>query len=234
MMIVDDANSSSSVFGSASFTRIYSVQGLVSMSPTLGRKIILDFSQFSDDNGAEKSEDNILEVMRKIRNETIAIRFSGSKISASEICKQLLIPLTSNTTVNNSNRLTNLRYLDVSFISLSSDAFEAICSIVHPTRGTYSIKVLILSKCSLGTSQVSKLFQTLCGNNIIEEIVVTGNNCGDTAVPHIITFLLEYKNIVTKLGIGGNKITSKGKLIVIGHSVVVEIFFNDESIVVYY
>eukprot|EP01035_Chromulina_nebulosa_P055605 gene55605-76197_t len=173
-----------------------------------------EFSQFSIANSKLANEEdddnnNVLLAMQKIGNDTIGIKLSGSKISAPEICKLLLIPLTS-ATVNNLNRLTNLRYLDVSFISLSSDSFEAICSMVHPTRGTYSIKVLILSKCSLDTSQVSKLFQSLCGNNIIEEIIVTGNYCGDTAVPQIVSFLLEYKNIVTKLGIGGNKITSKG------------------------
>lgn len=208
-------NSSSAEFRPASFTKIYSTNTLISLSSTLGKKY-LDFSQFSIAENSkladeEDDDNNVLLVMQKIANDTIGIRFSGSKISAPEICKLLLIPLTS-ATVNNLNRLTNLRYLDVSFISLSSDSFEAICSMVHPTRGTYSIKVLILSKCSLGTSQVSKLFQSLCGNNIIEEIIITGNYCGDTAVPHIVSFLLEYKNIVTKLGIGGNKITSKGKL----------------------
>jgi hypothetical protein len=213
-MMNNDANSAE--FRPASFTKIYSIDTLVSLSSSLGRKY-LDFSPFSLAKnsklaGEEEDDDNnVLLVMQKIGNDTIGIRFSGSKISAPEICKLLLILLTS-ATVNNSNRLTNLRYLDVSFISLSPDSFEAICSMVHPTRGTYSIKVLILSKCSLGTSQVSKLFQSLCGNNIIEEIIVTGNYCGDTAVPHIVSFLLEYKNIVTKLGIGGNKITSKGKL----------------------
>ena len=205
----------SSVSSSTPFTQIFSLKELVPLTSTPGRKLYLDFSRFLiKDNfpATEKlniSWENVLQVINKFGKDVNGIKFSGSKISAPGICK-LLIPLT-NSSPGNVNRLTSLKYLDVSFISLSLDAFEAICSMVHPTKGTYSIKVLILSKCSLGTAQVSHLFQSLCGNNIIEKVVVSGNNCGDAAVPKIVSFLLEYKNIVTKLGIGGNKITSKGK-----------------------
>ena len=174
----------------------------------------LDFSYFVfDGQGNLNDEDRkrvFNESISKVTRAVTAFRWSGAKLPASTV-NELLIP----TVGIGSNRLQNVTYLDISFVPLTTKAIEAICSIVHPTNGTCKVKVLTLTRCSLGESGTSKLFESLRGNNTIEEITVAGNGAGDGTVPYICSYLLEYKNIVRKLGLGGNNITQTGALLTI-------------------
>lgn len=154
----------------------------------------------------EKELSELQQYYEVFNKSIVGLKLSGGNFSKSYEIQNLLIPLLQPQKM----RLQHLIYLNISFVDLSPVAFDAISAMMHPTKGNYKIKVLFLTKCNLGPRNIARLFQNLCGNNIIEEIYISGNNCTDDAVAQIVSFMLEHKNVVRRLGFGNNSITHAG------------------------
>jgi len=107
-------------------------------------------------------------------------------------------------------RFRNLRSLNVSYCDLPEIALNYLCEYVNPFSGGFNITYLNVSRCNLGIHGMIKLLTALFANITIEELVITGNHCGDKAVPALITMLTKYENNIHTLGLGANKFTSEG------------------------
>ena len=66
----------------------------------------------------------------------------------------------------------------------------------------------------LNSESCNLLLQAFLRNDTMEEIHLTGNNCDDNIVPHLSNLLKGPKCKIKLLGLGQNKITRSGKLII--------------------
>eukprot|EP01034_Spumella_vulgaris_P024875 gene24875-31264_t len=80
---------------------------------------------------------------------------------------------------------------------------------MDPINGSHTIRRLILTKANIGKGLI-KLLSALCGNVTLEELNVTGNQCGDEIMPALRSYLVLSFNSLASLHLGGNKITASG------------------------
>ncbi len=106
----------------------------------------------------------------------------------------------------------NLRVLDISYCNIPEIALNYLCEYVNPFSGGYNISVLNVSRCDLGIHGTMKLLTALFANNTIEELMLTGNHCGDKAIAVLIVMLTKYENKVSTLSLGANNLTATGKV----------------------
>lgn len=107
-------------------------------------------------------------------------------------------------------RFRNLRSLNISYCDLPEIALNYLCEYVNPFSGGFNVTYLNVSRCNLGIHGTIKLLTALFANITIEELILTGNHCGDKAIPALLIMLTKYENNIHTLGIGANKFTSEG------------------------
>lgn len=115
----------------------------------------------------------------------------------------------SNFLVNNRN-LKNLEDLNLSNIPLSLIAVDHLCELLNPFKGVKTVKRLILANCGLGSAGTIAILTALCGNTVVEDILLSGNSCTDKAIPALVNALQNYENYIGLVGLAGNQITEYG------------------------
>lgn len=134
-----------------------------------------------------------------------ALRINGAKLdvaSANRLCATLW----------NRGLFGNLVDADYAYMRMSFESGSLMCHALDRSvkGGCCRIKRLVLTRMELGYRGTDQLFNALCGNIFIEELVLNGNNCTDAALPALARALRNSQNRFKLLGIGGNDLTVEG------------------------
>lgn len=101
--------------------------------------------------------------------------------------------------------------LNLSYLNLSNESLEDICKAMNPVGRNNSIRRLVLTKAGLSSQNAIQLLHSLNGNVTLEELILTGNNCGDDILPALRSYIMLSDNALKLLGLGDNNITINGK-----------------------
>lgn len=138
----------------------------------------------------------------------VADRVKGISITHTTLAPSNIMKLLS--VVLQDRVFRNLTILDLSYCSIPEMAVNMLCEYVNPFTGGYNITFLNATRCKLGYYGTTKLIEALYANSTLEEILLTGNNCTDKAIPYLHTALTKYKNKLESIGLGSNKLTNTG------------------------
>jgi len=152
--------------------------------------------------------EEIITSMGNIEASVKSIVLSHCKLTAKP-----LISVLSN--ILQDRKYRNLRALDISYCNIPEIALNYLCEYVNPFSGGYNISVLNVSRCDLGIHGTIKLLTALFANNTIEELMLTGNHCGDKAIAVLIVMLTTYENKVSTLSLGANNLTATGNVTIV-------------------
>jgi hypothetical protein len=144
----------------------------------------------------------ILSKLEQIKDNIASFTLSGSVLHFTLVDKIIL-------SVRQSPVLIEL---NLSYFMMSLSSLDILCAMMNPISGSHTIRRLILTKSNIGKNLI-KLIKSLCGNVTLEELNVTGNNCGDEIMPSLRNYLVLSDNSLTSLSLGGNRITSSGNVI---------------------
>lgn len=138
----------------------------------------------------------------------IELKVKTITLSHCKLSAKPLISVLSN--ILQDRQYRNLKSLDISNCNIPEIALNYLCEYVNPFSGGYNISVLNVARCDLGIHGAIKLLTALFANNAIEELVLTGNHCGDKAIAVLIVMLTKYENKISALFLGANNLTATG------------------------
>jgi hypothetical protein len=165
------------------------------------------FDNFIVDASALRSAtlDNALNEFRKHTDQIFSIRLAKPKhLSVNDINR--FLPY-----VCRSGFLKYLVELDLSYFSIPGSSLKSLCSAVNPILSGYCpMKRLTLVRCSLQFKGVKYLLEAATQNIFLEELILTGNNATDEAIPYLNQYLSFNLNKIRVLGLGDNEISTEG------------------------
>lgn len=131
-------------------------------------------------------------------NSVFGFRISGPILDNASI-DELIIPIIE------FGKFQYLVELDLSYLILPKDSLNTLCRTLNPVISGYCpIKRLVLTRSELGYYGCKSLFEAICGNLFLEELIVTSCKCTDKAIPYLLKTLINNQNRVRVLGLGGN------------------------------
>lgn len=111
--------------------------------------------------------------------------------------------------------------ISISHILFKEDSLTSLCSLLNPRGLRAGWQRLRLLRCGLGSikvqssereysSAVHQFVASMFSNTVLEQLDLTGNNCGDEIVDRLIECLTRYETNLRSLALNSNNLTSKG------------------------
>jgi Ran GTPase-activating protein (RanGAP) involved in mRNA processing and transport len=131
-------------------------------------------------------------------NSVFGFRISGPILDNASI-DELIIPIVE------FGKFQYLVEVDFSYLILPKDSLNALFRTLNPVISGYCpIKRLVLTRSELGYYGCKSLFEAICGNLFLEELIITSCKCTDKAIPYLLKTLINNQNRLRVLGLGGN------------------------------
>ena len=182
-------------------------EDFLAVSPwTATPRIVLDFSSIAKEETAFFIHSNPPDFLKNsvFKPYILALRYRGSSLEETALIA-LLEPFL------NYGYLPNLEFVEISHLTLPDTLLKLICTALNPKKVlSVTIKHLSLIKCKLGTHSTIEIFNSFHENIVLKELNLNGNNCGDKALSFLSKCLLESRNNIRILHLGGNNFTDKG------------------------
>ncbi len=190
--------------------------------------------------GNEASQEYSVRVARflhelRVHKDRIAgLVINGVRFSTA-IADKIVESIWENTGAVRHGKFPFLVDLDMAYIPIAERYFPTIGHILNPVKSGYCpLKRLVLTQCRLGIAGTRTVFNALCTNVFLEELIVNGNHCTDAVIPDIVRCLVSSSNRFKTLGLGTNDLTAAGMVgfaaALEGHASLCELQLNGNNI----